>query len=59
MLKIAKKQKVEPAILINFKLTLAEKKVLLEKAKKYARGNLSLWLRYAAINHQPPKKDLV
>lgn len=44
--------------LITLKLTPKEKRELLAKAKKYADGNLSLWLRYAGSRHKPTKSDL-
>ncbi len=44
--------------LINFKVTVAEKKKIVALAKKYAGGNVSLWLRYAAMNCKPRKIDL-
>ena len=42
----------------NFKTTDAEWTAIRANAKKYANGNLSLWLRYAGMNHIPRKKDL-
>ncbi len=44
--------------LINFKVTAAEKKKIVALAKKYAGGNVSLWLRYASMNCTPRKADL-
>lgn len=50
----SKKQK-----LINFKCTDEELAVIKAKAEKYANGNLSEWIRYAAIELEPRSKDLV
>lgn len=59
----AKAQRKQPAeseevTLINFKTTKGEKKALQTKANKFADGNLSFWLRYAALNHTPKKTDM-
>lgn len=48
----------EEVTLINFKTTKGEKKALQTKANKFADGNLSFWLRYAALNHTPKKTDI-
>lgn len=59
MLKAAQKKKsTNVKTPVNIKLSPEEKKILLIKAKKYANGNLSLWLRYAGANCTPPAKDL-
>lgn len=44
--------------LVNIKVTPLEKKAIKALADRYAKGNLSLWLRYAAINCRPRKEDL-
>lgn len=44
---------------VNFKCPLEVKELLQKQADKYANGDLSEWLRYAGLNHTPPKKDLV
>lgn len=41
--------------LVNFKIDNAEQKVLMQRAKKFAKGNLSAWLRYAGSKFVPPK----
>lgn len=58
MLKVQKKPKVEKPTLINLKVSAKELKALKAKAKKYAKGNLSLWLRFTGLNHTPRRKDL-
>lgn len=50
--------KKEQTELVNFKIKKDEKKAIMAKAKKYAGGNLSFWLRYAALHFVPSKKDL-
>ena len=48
--------------ILNKTITLHIKEEDLEKIKaladKYAQGNLSAWIRYAAVNHTPKKSDL-
>lgn len=44
--------------LINFKATDLEMTLIQKKADKYAGGNVSEWLRYAAIQLDPRASDL-
>lgn len=37
--------------ILAVKVTAAEKKVLMAKAKKFADGNLSKWIRHAAVSY--------
>lgn len=53
-----KKPKKEKAILVNFKIEKNLLRMLTAKAKKYANGNISRWLRFAGINHVPKRKEL-
>lgn len=53
--KSAKKSKKPEAKLINLKVSVVQEKILLAKAKKFANGNLSSWLRYAALNYNPAR----
>ncbi len=46
-------------LMVNFSATEAEKKAIQALADKYADGNLSAWLRYAALHCKPAKGDLV
>lgn len=46
-----KKKKLHP-----FKCSDETWQVIKEKADKYANGNVSAWLRWAAVNAPPPKK---
>jgi hypothetical protein len=56
-MKIKKPAKEKP-VLVNLKVMKKELKALTAKARKYAGGNLSLWLRHAGTNHIPKRKDL-
>ena len=38
---------------LTIKVRPQEKRKMQELADKYADGNLSLWVRYAALNHNP------
>lgn len=60
-IKLSTKKKKEPRSewsLMNFKITTPERRRILAKAKKYAGGNLSGWLRQAGLNHDPVKLKL-
>ncbi len=39
--------------IINVKVTEKERKAIIALAAKYTDGNVSSWLRYAAIHHKP------
>ncbi len=53
-----KKPKAKILSLINVKVTSQERKAMDRLAEKYAKGNLSAWLRHAA-RHYKPKRDEV
>lgn len=55
--KLKKPVKVKPR-LINLKVPNADLALIAKKAKKFAGGNVSLWLRHAGINYVPRSKDL-
>lgn len=42
----------------NFKATDADFEAIKSKAKKFADGNISHWIRHASMSHTPLKKDL-
>jgi hypothetical protein len=44
--------------LINLKVSPEELKLIQGKAKKYANGNTSAWIRYAATQLSPKRKDV-
>ena len=44
--------------LVNFRATQEDIKIIKKMAKKYAKGNVSAWLRYVAMNYKPTKKEL-
>lgn len=43
----------------NIKVTETEYTVLQTKAQRYTDGNISAWVRYAALNLQPKPEDVV
>lgn len=51
-------KKQNRSILRNVKVTPEEEIQIQENADKYADGNFSEWVRYAAINLKPKKRDL-
>lgn len=53
--KVKTKPKDSGARLINFKASHKERSVIAARAKKFAKGNISGWLRYAGLNYVPPK----
>lgn len=53
------KPKSKALPLLNLKVSGKDRKVLNAKAKKYAGGNLSAWLRYAGSNYVPPKNVVI
>lgn len=59
MLKEQLKEKKPKQAQVNFKCPADVKELLQKQADKYTNGELSVWLRYAGLNHTPPKKDLV
>lgn len=59
MLKTQVKEKKPKQAQVNFKCPEDVKELLQKQADKYTNGELSEWLRYAGLNHVPPKKDLV
>ena len=54
-----KKPDREKPVLVNLKVMKKDLRVIVSRAKKYAGGNLSLWLRHAGANYIPERKDLV
>ncbi len=43
---------------VLIKVTEGEYEAIKDKAKEYAGGNVSRWVRYAAINLHPKPEDL-
>jgi len=43
---------------VNLRVSYIEYKKIKDLADKYANGNVSSWMRYAARTHKPRKKDL-
>lgn len=54
-----KSQNKEKRTLINVLVTKEERAAIEARAKRFAKGNVSAWVRYAAGQMTPPKKDLV
>lgn len=46
-------KKKEKRIMLNIRVSLKERKALLAAAKKFTKGNLSLWLRVAGLAYKP------
>ena len=44
---------------INIRTSVSEYLEIQRKANKYTGGDISKWLRYASIKHNPNKKDLI
>lgn len=53
------KQKPLPKFRMCLRISKEDMKVFSLKARQYTAGNVSEWLRYAAINHMPPKSQVV
>jgi hypothetical protein len=44
---------------VPIKLTMTEFKALRAKAEEHTKGNISEWIRYAALNLSPKTEDLL
>lgn len=44
---------------LHVKLSDSQRQAIQENADRYAEGNISEWLRFAAMNHKPAKHHLV
>lgn len=58
MAKVLKGLAKEVRIVQNFKANSEEIKKIKENADKYAGGNVTAWIRYAAMNCIPKSQDL-
>ena len=56
MLKLMSRPKSKP---MTLKVPEGDLAAIKEKADYYTNGNVSMWMRYAAINHRPKKADLL
>lgn len=45
-------------VLINVKVTPDEERRIRANAKRFAKGNLSAWLRWASMKHRPSPSEL-
>jgi len=43
---------------VTIKMTQKQKDKIQKMADLYAGGNMSDWIRYAAVNHKPKKSEL-
>lgn len=55
MLRVLDDEKKRP---FQIKATPSEKQRMQELADKFANGNLSAWVRYAALNYAPTAQEL-
>lgn len=58
-MKVLKSLLKESKRLVNFEATESERRRIFEKAEKYCNGNMSEWIRYAAVNHEPNEEELI
>lgn len=42
---------------VNIKMQFKERDLLMKRAKRHAKGNLSLWLRTSGLKYVPVKKS--
>lgn len=56
MLKLMSRPKSKP---LTLKVPERDLAAIKEKADYYTNGNVSMWMRYAALNHRPKKADLM
>ena len=59
ILKSIKELKDKSKKLYTIRIDDSEKKLIMDKAKKYTDGNVSAYIRFAAVNFEPKKRDLV
>jgi hypothetical protein len=58
-LKPTKKQNPHTrAIVVSFKVNSEEMREILARARAYAQGNVSEWVRFASVKLKPAKEDL-
>jgi hypothetical protein len=56
----AKKKIVKNGLkIVNLKVNGKDRKAINALAKKYAKGNLSAWLRHAGLRYAPKKSEVV
>lgn len=54
---LIKKPAKEKSVVKSIRMTLTDERIIAALAKRYAGGNFNLWVRYAALNHLPVKKE--
>ena len=45
--------------LVNFRASFTEFIEIKKKADKYTEGDVSKWIRYSSLKHNPNKKDFI
>lgn len=59
---VEKKIKAKPKSkinVVNIKMTDANRDIMMAKALRFTRGNLSAWVRHAARNYVPKKGERI
>ena len=60
MKKLAVKEAIKKQLkIVNFKSTENMLAKMKENAEKYYNGNLSGWIKYAALNHRPKRSEMI
>ncbi len=49
----------EELSLLNLKVNEKDRKALRSKSLRYAKGNLSAWLRHAGLHYKPSKTERI
>ena len=58
IMKVLKKMIKPKQRMINFRATEEEEKLIKDNAKLFAKGNISMWIRYITVHGKPHKSDL-
>lgn len=54
-----KKLKLEKLKIVCFKANAKDRALIMQMAKKYAKGGLSAWIRHASLKYVPKKGELI
>jgi len=57
-MKLKQEKKPTKQVYIGIKTSEEEKAQIQHQADKYAEGNVSLWIRFAALHFEPKKEHL-
>jgi hypothetical protein len=58
-MKLKSSEKSKKRKLLNFKVTSDESAVIKRNADQFADGNVSEWVRYAALHFRPNSSELI